>query len=85
MIIFKCDFCKFESNDSGDIKEVNIIQVAACLNGKSQPSNEMLQKGKNQVCNACYKDFIAWVDGELRNWVKSNFPLGKPQENANAG
>lgn len=85
MIVFKCDFCKFESNDSSDIKEVNVIQVAARLNGKAEPQNEMLKKGENQLCNSCYKDFIAWVDGELKNWVKDNIPLGKPQENDNAG
>lgn len=77
MIKFSCDFCPFESNESVDIKEVNLLQVAATLNGKSQPANEMLKKGENHLCNACYKIFITWSDGELKRWISENFPLEK--------
>lgn len=77
MILFKCDFCSFESNESVDIKEVNIIQVGAGLNGKIQPNNELLKKGENHLCNSCYKDFITWSSNELTEWIKANFPLKK--------
>lgn len=85
MIFFSCDYCSFESNESVDIKEVNIIQVGASLNGKALPQNEMIKKGENQLCNACYKTFVAWVDSEFKNWVKDNFPLGKQKEDDNSG
>ena len=77
MIIFSCDYCQFESKDSFDIKEVNIMQVGASLNGKTLPANEMMFKGGNHLCNACYNAFIAWSDGDLKNWIKDNLPLKK--------
>ena len=80
MIKFSCDHCSFESNESVNVKEVNIIQVGATLNGKALPQNEMLKKGDNHLCNSCYNVFITWVDGEFKNWVKENLPLGKDEE-----
>lgn len=61
------------------------MQVGASLNGKVLPANEMLLKGANHLCNACYNTFIEWSDGELKNWIKDNFPLGKSEEDDNAG
>ena len=84
-ILFGCDYCDFESKESADVKEVNIIQVGAALNGKVQPNNEMLKKGSNHLCNSCYKTFIAWSGNELIEWIKDNLPLGKPGEDDNSG
>ena len=84
-IRFGCDFCKFESKESTDIKEVNFLQVGMLLSGKRLPTNEMLKKGGNHLCNACYTVFAKWSDNELSVWVKDNFPLGKPKEDDNSG
>ena len=85
MILFSCDYCDFESEDSADVREVNLLQVAAHLNGKREPGDELLKKGENHLCNSCYKTFIAWSGSKLKNWIKDNFPLGKPGEDDNSG
>ena len=85
MIVFKCDYCKFESKESTDIKEVNFLQVGMLLSGKRLPANEILKKGENHLCNACYKTFIAWSSNELLEWIRTNFPLGKPGEDDDSG
>lgn len=80
MIIFKCDFCPFESKESVDVKEVNLLQVGALLSGKALPANEILKKGANQLCSACYTTFAHWADNELAEWVRDNFPLKKKSD-----
>ena len=82
MIIFKCEFCGKEVNDAANIQTSNLLHMAKDRTGNDRPNaGLMLPYGKHpDYCNSCYSTLKDWLEGDVREFLRDNFPLKKKSD-----
>ncbi len=82
MIKFSCDYCGREVENAANIRVCNLLHLAKDREGKDCPNAGSLFTTPEYAdyCITCYGKLKDWLDGDVRTYLRDNFPLKKKSD-----
>lgn len=72
-----CDWCGHETTELDTVQTTNLLHLAKNRTGKDvEGVSPLLPGGEHpDYCHSCYRTLVDWLNGSLRQWITTNFPL----------